>query len=195
MRLFARLVALLGAALLQGCVQQHGVVKAAPSRDRARAQELRSRADLHILEQDWEAAERDLRQALQADPFDGPSHANLGVVLWKRGSLFDAGWELRFACQLMPKAAQPRHNLGLLFESVGRSELAEEQYRSALECDPGDVEIIGHLARIRVRQNKVDDETLALLHSVATGDDDSVWRNWAQGFLALRNKSGKSVTE
>ena len=185
----------LGVVLLCGCAQRSSAPAASPPRDRARAEELRAQAITHIQQREWESAEQRLREALQADPFDGPSHANLGVVLWKRGKFFDAGWELRFACQLMPKAAQPRHNLGLLFEAAGRSELAEEQFRSALACDPGDVEIIGHLARIRVRQNKVDDETLALLHSVAADDDDSVWRTWAQGFLALRNKSGKSVTE
>lgn len=172
---------------LCGCSHTNGRQVTAAHRDRAKAEQLRDAALADIDRGAWADAESKLRAALDADPFDGPAHANLGVVLWKQGKLFDAGWALRHACQLMPKAAQPRHNLGLLFESAGRNGLAEEQYRAALLCDPDDVEIVGHLARVRVRQSKFDPETFALVQTIATSDNDEHWRTWAQGFLAIRN--------
>jgi Flp pilus assembly protein TadD len=125
-------------------------------------------------------AETLFRQALEADPFYGPARANLGVALLQQGQPYEAGWQLQHACQLMPKASPPRANLALLFERVGRYGSAEEQLRKALELAPDDIEVIGHLARVHVRQGKHTEETLAWLQSVATQDESAAWRDWAR---------------
>ena len=174
------LVSLCGCALRAA----PGVSPGAVQRDRYAAERLNEQGLALIEKGDLTGAEETFRRALAADPYHGPAHCNLGVVLLQEGKFYDAGWELRHAGQLMPKAAAPRQNLGLLYEAVGRYGLAEEQLRAALRLLPDDVEVIGHLARVHVRQGKRTPETLAWLEAVATQDDHPAWRSWAAGQLA-----------
>ena len=102
------------------------------------------------------------------------------MALLKQDKFYQAGWSLQFACKLMPKAAQPRANLGILYERVGQLGNAEQELRTALERSPDDVEIIGQLARVHVRQSKHTDETQTWLQTVASRDDDAQWRGWAR---------------
>lgn len=152
-------------------------------RDSLAAQQLNEQGLALAQEGRLEAAEENLRAALDADPYFGPAHSNLGVVLLQQGRFYDAGWELRYASQLMPKAAAPRANLGLLYEQVGRYGAAEEELRRALAVAPDDIEIIGHLARVHLRQGKRTDETLGWLEAVAA-DENETWRTWAQRLLS-----------
>jgi Flp pilus assembly protein TadD len=160
-------------------------------RDRLRADRLNEAGLALVVDGRFDEAEATFRQALEADPFFGPAHSNLGVTLLQQGKFYEAGWELRHACQLMPKASQPRANLGILYETVGRYGEAEEHLRAALRLSPDDIEIIGHLARVNVRQSKHTPETLAWLQTIATQDDHPVWRSWAGEQLA-RNRNADS---
>jgi len=161
-----------------GCVP-----RAAPSwalqRDSVAAQRCNAQG-LALLEA-GQAAEAGKRfgAALDADPFYGPAHSNLGIALLQQGQYFEAANELRYARQLMPRASQPRANLGILFELVGQYGEAEEQLREALRLAPEDVEIIGQLARVHVRQGKHTPETVAWLQTIASQDDHPAWRHWA----------------
>lgn len=155
------------------------------ARDRAAALRLNDEGLTLARDGNLDDAERALRRAIEADPWCGPAYSNLGVVLMQQGQYYDAGWALTHASQLMPKAAQPRMNLGVLYETAGKYGDAEEQLRSALTLTPGDLEIVGHLARLRVRQNDYSSETLAWLESIAVGDNDSDWRDWAGHQLIL----------
>ena len=121
-----------------------------------------------------------LRKSLEADHFHGPAYNNLGIVLLRQGDYWSAGWNLRHAVQLMPKAAAPRANLGVLFEKAGQWTASEEHLREALKLAPGDVEIIGHLARLHGRQDRCTPETLTWLQTVSTQDSNPAWQRWAR---------------
>jgi Flp pilus assembly protein TadD len=122
---------------------------------------------LTLLEQGRLAeAEAALRRAVEEDPYCGEAHGNLGVVLLRQNKYFDAGWELRYAVCLLPKAAAPRANLGILYEAVGHYDASQENLQQALKLAPEDLEIIGHLARLHVRQGQRTPETLAWLQTV-----------------------------
>lgn len=155
--------------------------------DRTRAEVANARGLAQIEAGDLAAATESFRAALESDGFYGPAHSNLGIVLMQAGQPFDAAWHLRYACQLMPKASQPRANLGILYELVGKYGAAEEQLRSALVLSPDDIEVIGHLARVHVRQHKWTDETSCWFETLATRDDDAVWRSWGQE-TAIRHR-------
>lgn len=173
------------ALLLAGC--QTVPNRDAPGlRDPRQALALNEQALQQIAAEQLDDAAEALRAALAADPYCGPAHCNLGIVLLRQGQFYEAGWQLRYACQLMPKASQPRASLGMLYELVGRYGDAEEELRKALEQAPGDIEIMGQLARVHVRQGKHTDETWAWLQTVATQDDDHEWRRWAGNVLATR---------
>jgi Flp pilus assembly protein TadD len=161
-----------------------------PERDRQQAERLNEQGLALVGEGEFVEAEATLREALQADPYHGPAHCNLGLTLLQQGKFYEAGWELRYACQLMPRAGQPRANLGILYETVGRYGPAEEHLRAALRLSPDDIEVIGHLARVHVRQDKRTPETLAWLQAVAGQDDDPAWRRWAGEQLThIRNEN------
>ncbi len=151
-----------------------------PPRDRALAERLNEEGLTLVSEGCCAEAISKFRSAVEADLYFGPGHCNLGVTLLQQGtSFYEAACELRDACRLMPKAGQPRANLGILYELVGRYGEAEEHLRAALRFSPDDIEIIGHLARVHVRQNKRTEETLAWLQTIATQDDKPAWRSWA----------------
>ncbi|MCA9243709.1 MAG: tetratricopeptide repeat protein [Phycisphaerales bacterium] len=155
------------------------------ARDRAAALRLNDEGLSLARDGHLEDAERALRRAIAADPWCGPAHSNLGVVLLQQGKFYDAGWALTHASQLMPQAAQPRLNLGVLYETAGKYADAEDELRSALNLAPGDLEIVGHLARLRVRQKDYSSETLTWLEAIAVGDNNPEWRDWAGQQLIL----------
>ena len=157
-------------------------------RDSIAAQHLNEQALGYIEQGKFDEAEQTLRGALQADPFYGPAHSNLGVVLVQRGAFYEGAWQLRSAARLMPRASQPRANLGLLFALVGRYGDAEEELRAALKVAPEDIEIVGHLARIHTRQGLQTDETVAWLEAITLRDDNETWRRWARGVLVNQNE-------
>src|SRR5688572_9160967 len=71
------------------CASPSGLVH---ERDTARAHELTLEA-LDVLDSDPETAEALLHAALQADPYHGPTHNDLGVLYLRRSELFQAANE------------------------------------------------------------------------------------------------------
>jgi Flp pilus assembly protein TadD len=167
---------------LAGCGSGLLQARLSPQRgpDRAQAEHYNTLGLQHLGEKRWSQAEAAFRSALEADPYYGAAHSNLGVSLLQQGRPYDAAWELRYACRLLPKASAPRVNLALLFERAGRYPEAERELREALVLAPEDLEVIGQLARVQVRQGQRTAEALAWLQTVATQDDNPQWRTWAR---------------
>lgn len=160
---------------------------APPPRDRVQAEHFNQQGLEQAQAGRSAEAEQSFRRALEADPYLGPAHANLGVVLLQAGRFYDAGWELQQACQLMPSAAAPRTNLGTLYLTIGRTGLAEEKLRAALQLAPDDLQIVGQLALLKVKQDRVDGEAVAWLQQIHEQDNDPVWSHWA-GQELIRNR-------
>jgi len=180
----ARRVWACGAVLALGVFGCAGPGRAvAPSRDRLRADGLNQRALALIDAGDYAAAFASLESAVSADPWSGAVRNNLGLVHLKLGRPFEAAQEFQNAIRLLPRSSAPRSNLGILLEKAGLYPEAEAQLLAALEAAPEDVEIIGALARLRVRQNRFDSQTLAWLKTVAAAENDPVWRDWARRCL------------
>lgn len=170
---------------LFGCVTPQPAA-APPLRDREAAERWNSSGLTRIEQQKPEDAEADFRRAVAADPFCGVAHCNLGLSLIQQNkNPFEAAWCFRHAIQLMPKSVAPRMGLALIYEKAGQLEPAESALREALALDPDDIEIVGRLARVHVRQNKLTPETRTWLETVALNDADPAWRDWAARSLAL----------
>lgn len=157
------------------------------SRNREAAERLNEEGLHYVTSRALDKAERCFRQAIECDPFCGLAHCNLGITLMEQcREPYEAAWCLRHAAQLMPNAISPRVALAQLFEKAGQFGAAEQSLRDALRLNPNEIEIIGQLARVRVRQNKMNDETIEWLKVVAVQESDATWRSWAQRTLSTR---------
>ncbi|HYF14588.1 MAG TPA: tetratricopeptide repeat protein [Phycisphaerales bacterium] len=151
----------------------------ASTRDTRRAQELSREAALAIDKGDYPVAERLLREALGHDLYFGPAHNNLGVVHLKQARLYEAASEFEWARKLMPGHPDPRINLALVLEQVGKTDDAIEAYAAALDVYPDHLGAMQGLARLRVRSGLSDDSTRAMLSEIALRSDSQEWRTWA----------------
>lgn len=142
-----------------------------------------------ILESNPDKAERLLREALAADLFHGPAHNNLGVIHLSRGELYSAAQEFEWARQLLPGLADPRFNLAMTLERVGRFDDAIDEYRSALEVYPGHIQSVQAMTRCQLRHDAAnaaeDVEVAGNLREIALRGDSEEWREWARRQLSL----------
>lgn len=157
------------------------------------AQRLTQQA-AELLERDPEEAERLLRDALAADLFHGPAHNNLGVIHLARNEMYLAAEEFEWARRLMPGHPDPRLNLAMTLERVGRFDDAIDEYRSALEVHPGHIQTVQALARCKLRHGSDDanddPELVGDLREIALRGDRAEWREWARRQLALLGEPG-----
>lgn len=85
----------------------------------------------------WSAAERAYRRAIELNPKDWESHAELAHALQMQGSLIAAEHYARRAVELSPENADVRTTLGSILREQGRDSEAEQQFLTAIKLDPG----------------------------------------------------------
>lgn len=176
-------VGLVGCALTGPTANPYVTLQQRQARDTFTAQQLNDQGLAAIEKQDYAAAEAAFRSALEADVFYPAAHNNLGLALLEQGRIYESAWEFQYAAKLMPKSAQPRHNLGTLMERVGHLDEAEKFYSEALSIEPENVEIMGHLARVYLKADRRDETVRELLRKVAMRADHGSWDRWARQWL------------
>lgn len=80
-----------------------------------------------------------------------------------------------------PDAPEPRDNLGLLYEALGRLDRAIGEYQAVLEIDPDRLVTMQHLARAYVKAGKKGDELKNLLEQLLATPQDKQWDVWVRG--------------
>jgi Flp pilus assembly protein TadD len=161
------------------------IVAAGKQRNTTLARQCNAEATRLLAAGQTEAALKQVRAALDADPLFGPAHNNLGTIYFRQRKYYDAAWEFQYAANLQPEKAAPRNNLGMVFEMVGRLDDAALAYEEARKLDPVSTEIAGNLARIRVRTHRDDEETRRLLAEIVAKDPRPEWVAWARERLAV----------
>jgi len=202
MKSYVRAIAIIGLAAA-GCQPSwnkpaaapagYQTVAADPRRDTEKARRLNEQGAALAERGQLEAAQKTLKEALEADLFYGPAHNNLGSVYFRKKQFYLAAWEFQHAAKLMPAKAQPRNNLGMVFEATGRTDAAIENYEKALAVEPGAFEPAANLARTMVQDGRKDDRTRKLLEQVARTDPRPEWVAWAQERLAALPKPEMSL--
>ena len=143
-------------------------------------------AGLELLEQDnLDQAEKAFQKALEADVMFGPAHNNLGQVYYAKRLYYKAAWEYQYAIQLMPNTPEPKYNLGLVYEAVGKLDDAITQYDIAQRSEPDNPIFIGNNVRTRIKRGDDDDQVKALLSELLLKDTRPEWIAWAEEKLAL----------
>lgn len=151
------------------------------ARDPERARRLQGEASA-LSKQEGPAAdaeaERMLREALTADLYCGRAHNNLGVLLLRKGRVYEAAEEFEWARKLMPGHPDPRVNLALALETAGREREAIDAYDAALAVYDGYLPALQGKARLQVATGRADEETVAALDEIALRGSEP-WREWA----------------
>lgn len=186
-------VTLLALALLPfGCANFHRsaaesnyeTIVADPYQNTDEAARLNDEAVTYIHQGYLDAAEKQLKAALEADVTYGLAHNNLGMVYYQQKKYYLAAWEFKYAMKLMPHRAEPKNNFGMVMERVGKYDESKTHYEAALEIEPDNPEITANLARLHIRQNEKDERTRQLLQDVIAKDTRQTWIDWANRLLA-----------
>jgi Flp pilus assembly protein TadD len=184
--------------LLAGCQQppaKHVGYQTLPTQEQPntdKAREFNAKGTTELEKNDLAAAEKIFKEALTQDLFFGPAHNNLGITYFRQKKFYLAAWEFQYAVKLMPNKSEPRNNLGMIFENVGKLDEAAKCYEEALKLDPEDVQVMANLVRLRVRNNQPDERTRQLLGEVILRDTRPEWVSWAREKLALMPKDAAS---
>jgi Tfp pilus assembly protein PilF len=148
-------------------------------RDTAASQRL-AQESVKIVATDPSKAESLLREALNADLYNGPAHNNLGALYLSQGKLYEAAGEFEWARKLMPGHPDPRLNLALVLERAGRTDEALATYATALEVYPEHIPTMQAMTRLQLRAGRADDRTARMLDEVALRGETPAWRDWAR---------------
>ena len=185
----------LGCSVLSGKpAVEYQTVLADRTRDTGKARELGEKAVKAIEAGKPEKAEDLLQRALIADVTFAPAHNNLGKLYFDRRKFYLAAWEFQYTHELVPDAAEPLNNLGLVYESIGQFDRARDYYEQAYAIDGADVSALGNLARVIYRVNDRDDQLPAYLHEVMLRDARPSWSTWASDLLARHFNYGEFAT-
>lgn len=125
------------AALLQNLQKAHQV---APSQSNGVCPAGLVQAVSLMRDQHYREAERELRNALRADPGNGALHFALGSVLRKEESWEGALDEYTESARLMRDVPETHNRMSYLFFKMGDPENAVAEARTALSMDPRNAE-------------------------------------------------------
>lgn len=106
---------------------------------------------------DFDAAAREFRLAVDADPDSVTARVNLGSALGQAGDRIGAIHHFRKALELDPDNVTASYNLGLLLELEGATEESLQQLERAAELEPKDGEIRRELAKALLRAGRPED--------------------------------------
>jgi len=101
----------------------------------------------------YDATDRDeegraiIREAVRLDPYYAPGINHLAYMAGRAGDTAEAdSLSLRYL-ELEPGQANPHDSRGEILEMIGRDEDAREEYKAALEIEPGFLASFDHLVR------------------------------------------------
>ena len=189
--------------------ENYKTVTADPRRNTELASQLNAKGLEELHERDYAKAEKFFKEALQADMFFGPAHNNLGIAYHEQQKFYLAAWEFDYARKLMPNKPDPKHNLGMVMEAVGKLDEAAAHYEDALALAPDDPETIANLARTLAKRDvhystgrtgdarraSDRDRLRELLHEIILKDTRPEWIAWAKDHLALLGPAPTSQDE
>ena len=165
----------------------YDTLPADPGRDTTLARQFNDQAVEKLEAGDFAGAEKLLREALYQDVLFGPAHNHLGKIYYHQQKFYLAAWEFQYAIKLMPRMPEPRNNLGLVFESVGKRDNAVATYEQATDLAPDTAEYICNLASAQIRRGDDDAAVRALFEELIMKETRPAWAQWARERLVMLN--------
>ena len=177
----------LAIAMIVGCQSRSVIVKTdgPKQRDMRLATQKTAQAVELIKKRQFDKAEHLLDEAIEADPFTGIAHNNLGLVYYHQGRLYEAAREFQHAVKLLPYHPEPANNLGMVYESAGKLDDAVEQYATANELEADNPAVLGNLIRARIRRGDDRNDMREQLTELVMKETRPEWLEWARLQLGL----------
>jgi len=189
-------------AAISGCTSlwhhktlDYRTVSTDPNHDSEKAKKENEKALKYLESGKPDKAERAFQQSLIADVSYGPAHNNLGKLYYNQANYYLAAWEFEYAIKLMPERVEPRNNLGLVYEKVGKFGEAIETYGEAHMLQPNNPEVLGNLVRARLRRGDPYADVHPLLTDLVVIDTRPDWVAWAKEQIALKSPSSPASPE
>jgi tetratricopeptide (TPR) repeat protein len=136
------------------------------SQERIKAIELANRGVEGFKNNLYDAAEKDLKQAIQTDPTYEVSYYNLGKVYQKQRKWDKAAEQFELAVQHKPDNANYNYDLGESYFELKKLDLAEKALKAATAADPKLFKSwwrLGLVEKVLDRPKEADD---ALRHAI-----------------------------
>jgi len=137
----------------------------------------------------WRSQEAYSRYILSYEPASAPHWNNLAIALADRGAIESAIAAYRNSIRISDTYPQTHHNLGQAYRKIGRDDLAEIEYKSALKLDPKFY--YSHLALAELRLSR-NDAAGALLHLIAAKEIFPYLRGIDENIEKLRRLTARS---
>lgn len=90
---------------------------------------------LHLVEENYEIAERLLKKALILNPRNASIHNNLGILYAEQKNLHKAVKKFEKAIKLNKRFADAYFNLGTVYYELGKTDNANELFKKAIELN------------------------------------------------------------
>lgn len=111
---------------------------------------------LLVRQGQFEAADRELRDAIRHDPALASAEAELGSVLAEQGKLDEAIECLRRALRIDPQLAHAQYNLGTLLAQTGQLQEAITTFEAAIKKMPPDSDLHNNLGMVLFQSGDSD---------------------------------------
>ncbi|MFB0565692.1 MAG: protein kinase [Candidatus Aminicenantaceae bacterium] len=115
----------------------------------------------YMYDWDWEAAERELKRAIELNPNDANNHNGYAVYLAVMGRYGEALAGSKRAIELDPLSFEISIVFGMIFTYMRQNDRAIEQYKKILEMDPNYVPALQFLAHAYADSGMYDEAIAA----------------------------------
>jgi len=149
---------------------------------------------------DWEAAERELKRAIELDPNSEAAQQYYMTYLSRMGRHDEAIAEAKRGQELDPRSANKTADLGSEFYVARRYDEAIEQFKKAIDIDPRFAPAHARLG-ITYLQKRMNEEAILELEKARTLDNSPerpgrfAWPAYAYAMSGQRDKALQMLTE
>jgi tetratricopeptide (TPR) repeat protein len=150
-----------------------------------------------FFENDWDFAERIIKEALELEPKHVEAHCFYGLQLSAMGRHEEAVRKVQQAQQFDPLSTYANSMAGWLLLEAGRNEQAISEFRKALDIDPDYLFPLPMMAGALIREDEHEEGVSILQRAVSVAGSSAFhlgWLGWALGVTGAREEA-KAIHE
>jgi len=142
-----------------------------------------------------ELEEASVRHRLEKYPQDYSAHVMLGALMLGRLDPTGAVTELEAAVRLAPRQSEPHNWLGVALTAVGRAREGMDEFRVALEIDPGFNDARYNLAKAQAKAGLLDQALQNFSQAAAASPESAQIHNDFGEFLLRSGRTSEALEQ